>query len=101
MMTNLFEHIFVSAKPPDWRSRFKILWAIIRGAHGVGPEGFVHNCWINPREDDAGPLFINCGNMVIARLNGYAIIPLADLEQVAAKAGIELKGISRDRPTVH
>lgn len=54
---------------------------------GADPEkGFVINCLINPREEDC-PLFHDPNNdgTLVAKLDGYAIIPIEEYEELVAK----------------
>lgn len=46
--------------------------------------GFLHNCFIKPREEDEGPLFEQTDDGLFCRLDGYAIIPREEYEGLLA-----------------
>jgi hypothetical protein len=42
---------------------------------------FVNNCTIKKREGDE-PLFVPCGDHILTRLDGYAIVPIEEYEDL-------------------
>jgi len=51
---------------------------------------YVKNCHIITRAGAVGPLFRQEGDKVIAALDGYAIMPVEQLRELQAKAGVPL-----------
>ena len=45
-------------------------------------KGYIHNCTIKRKDSDEGPLFEIVNDHVIARLDGYAIIPMEEYRRL-------------------
>lgn len=56
------------------------------------PDSQLMNCVIRIRENDPGPLFTGTKYGVLANLDRYAIIPLAEYEDLLSRAGDDLAG---------
>jgi len=60
---------------------------------------YLHNCYVWRREDDSTTIFDNVGSrddVIIARLNGYAIVPIeeyARLVEMASPSDARLKPV--------
>lgn len=52
-------------------------------------KGYVHNCFLQPR-DWKQPMFVSRdGGPIVATLDGYAIIPVEEYNRLAVAAGEE------------
>lgn len=46
------------------------------------PESFVKNCLVIPKHDDKQSMFAYRDGLFVARLDGYAIVPKKDYEEM-------------------